>query len=71
MRWIIFKVVCFLSVFIFMQGAILPWAISNNFMPLWGDIILITAILMMWLALIDRLAFHLLKLIRSSDEVPE
>ena len=69
MRWILFKIILFISVFIFMQGAILPWAISNNSMPLWMDIILITLILMIWLAIIDRLAFHLLKLLRKNNEI--
>jgi len=71
MRWILFKVIAFISVFIFMQGAIMPWAISNNFMPLWADIILITLVLMMWLVVIDRLAFYLLKVIRRNDEATE
>lgn len=67
MRLMVFKVICFLALFIFAQGVILPWAISNNSMPLWVDIVLITLILMMWLAVIDRLAFHLLKLLRKND----
>lgn len=71
MRWIVFKVISFLSVFIFCQGVILPWAISNNMMPLWADIILVSVILMIWLAVIDRLAFHLLKVLRKNDELPE
>lgn len=71
MRMMIFKVIAFVSVFIFMQGAILPWAISNNYMPLWADIVLITIILMMWLAVIDRLAYHLLKVLRRNDEATE
>ena len=71
MKWMIFKVIAFISFFIFMQGAILPWAISNNFMPLWADIILLTIILMIWLAVIDRLAYHLLKVLRSKDEATE
>jgi hypothetical protein len=69
MRWMLFKIISFVSVFIFVQGAILPWAISNNVMPLWADIILITLILMMWLAVIDRLAHHLLKVLRRNDEL--
>jgi hypothetical protein len=71
MRWMIFKVISFVSVFIFTQGAILPWAISNNYMPLWADVILITLILLMWLAVIDRLAYHLLKVLRKNDEITE
>ena len=69
MRWIVFKIISFMAIFIFMQGAILPWAISNNIMPLWADIVLITIILLMWLAVIDRLAHHLLKILRSKDAV--
>lgn len=69
MRWMLFKIISFVSVFIFVQGAILPWAISNNVMPLWADIILVTIILMMWLAVIDRLAHHLLKILRRNDEL--
>lgn len=71
MRWILFKIISFVTAFIFMQGVILPWAISNNFVPLWADIILITIILMIWLAVIDQLAFHLLKLLRKNDEITE
>ncbi len=71
MRLMIFKVISFVSVFIFTQGAILPWAISNNYMPLWADVILITLILLMWLAVIDRLAYHLLKVLRKNDEITE
>ena len=69
MRWAIFKVISFITVFIFMQGVILPWVISNNIMPLWADIILISVILMMWLALIDRIAHQLLKVLRKNDEI--
>jgi hypothetical protein len=54
-----------------MQGAILPWAISNNLMPLWADIALITVILMMWLAAIDRIAFHFLKMLRKNNAITE
>ncbi len=71
MRWIVFKVISFMAVFIFTQGAILPWAISNNFMPLWADIILVSVILLMWLAVIDRMAYHLLKMLRKDDEITE
>jgi len=68
MRMMIFRVIVFLAVFIFMQGAILPWAISNDTMPLWADIILISIILLMWLVVIDRFAYHLLKILRTKDD---
>jgi hypothetical protein len=71
MRWILFKIITFAAVFIFTQGAILPWVISNNAMPLWVDIVLITVILMVWLAVIDRLAYLLIKALRRNDEVTE
>jgi len=71
MRMFLFKVLSFMAVFIFAQGVILPWAISNNTMPLWADIVLVTLILMMWLAVIDRMAYHLLKTLRKHDEPTE
>lgn len=70
MRFMVFKVIMFLAVFIFMQGAVLPWAISNNLMPLWADIILISLILVMWSIVIERLAEQILKTFRRSDELP-
>ena len=60
MRLVLIKVITSLAVFMFMQGVILPWAISNNFMPLWADIILIALILMMWVIVIDRIARRLI-----------
>ncbi len=71
MRMMVFKIISFLAVFIFMQGAILPWAISNDTMPLWADIVLITVILLMWLAAIDRIAYHLLNVLRKNDEATD
>jgi hypothetical protein len=71
MRLLLFKMIAFLGTFMFAQGVILPWAISNNSMPLWADIILVTIILMMWLAVIDRLAYHLLKVLRKNDEITD
>lgn len=71
MRWILFKIIAFAAVFIFTQGAILPWVISNNAIPLWLDIVLVTIILMVWLAVIDRLAYLLIKALRRNDEVTE
>lgn len=71
MRWILFKIISFVTAFIFMQGVILPWALSNSSMPLWADIILVTIVLMMWLAVIDRRAFYLLKQLRKNDEIAE
>ena len=69
MRRMVFKVIMFLAAFIFMQGAVLPWAISNNFMPLWADILLVALILLMWLIVIDRLAAHFLTTFRRDDEL--
>ena len=60
MRLMIFKIISFLAAFMFVQGVILPWTISNNFMPLWADLVLLTFILMMWVVVIDRLTRHFL-----------
>ena len=67
----LFKIISFGLIFIFLQAAILPWLISNNLMPLWADIILLTIILMMWLVVIDRLAYHVLRVMRKNDEATE
>lgn len=56
MRVIIFKIIAFMALFIYLQGVCLPWIVSNNFMPLWADVVLFTLILVMWIAGIDRLA---------------
>jgi hypothetical protein len=53
---VLIKVITFLAAFMFLQGVILPWTISNNFMPLWADIILLALIMMMWVIVIDRVA---------------
>lgn len=60
MRIVLFKIISFLAAFIFIQGVILPWTISNNMLPLWADVVLISLILMGWVAVIDRIAVNLL-----------
>lgn len=69
MRLMIFKVISMLAIFIFTQGVIFPWAVSNNRMPLWADILLITVILLMWFVVIDRITTQLLKAVRKNDEI--
>ncbi len=71
MRWMIFKVITFIAVFIFMQGTVLPWAVSNNIMPLWANIILLTVIVMVCLYTIDCMAYALIKFIRKNDEITQ
>lgn len=68
MRWTVFKVISFLVIFLFLQSTMLPWLISLDAMPLWVDILLITFVLLIWLAVIDRLAFQLLRALRKNDE---
>jgi len=68
MKMLIFKVICFLALFTFMQCAILPWLISNDSMPFWVDIVFITLVLMLWLIVIDRLAHQILKILRKKDD---
>ena len=69
MRLTLFKIIMFLAAFIFMQGVILPWTISNNMLPLWGDILLLSFILMMWVVVIDRISAQLLKKFKDEDEL--
>ncbi len=61
MRLTLIKIIAFFAAFLFCQGAILPWAISNNFMPLWADIILISLIIVIWLIIIEHVAMKCIK----------
>ncbi len=71
MRLTLFKVIMFLAAFIFLQGVILPWTISNNMLPLWGDILLLSFILMMWVVVIDRISAQLLNKFKDEDELTD
>ena len=50
------KVFAFFVGFIFLQLEVMPWLSQNEFMPLWADIGLMSGALMLFVALIDRLA---------------
>jgi phosphotransferase system glucose/maltose/N-acetylglucosamine-specific IIC component len=69
MRMTLIKVISFLAAFMFLQGVILPWTISNNFMPLWADIVLLALIMMMWVIVIDRVARRLIG--RFKEEIKD
>jgi hypothetical protein len=69
MRVTLFKIIMFLAAFIFLQGVILPWTISNNMLPLWGDILLLSFILMMWVVVIDRISAQLLNKFKDEDDL--
>ena len=68
MRWMTFKLISFFAIFLFTQGAILPWVISNDTMPLWLDIILLSFIMLMWMIAIDQIAFACIKLFRKIND---
>lgn len=67
MKIIAFKVVMFLAAVLFLQGVILPWTISNDVLPVWVDILILSGILMIWVALIDRVSVRIANRIRSED----
>lgn len=46
MRSALIKIVAFLAAFMCIQGILVPWIISNSFMPLWADIALLSLIMM-------------------------
>lgn len=71
MRWMIFKVIAFVAIFLFTHAVILPWAISNDVMPLWGNIIAVSFVVVLWLAFIDRIAFQLIRIVGGKDESTE
>lgn len=69
MKLTLIKIIAFLATFMFVQGIILPWTISNNYLPLWADIVLIALIMMMWGVIIDRIARRLID--RFKDDTDE
>jgi len=62
MRMTLFKIISFMAVFLFAQGAVLPWVISNNLLPLWADILLVSAVIFAWIVLIERLAMKCIRI---------
>lgn len=71
MRMTIFKVIMFLAAFVFMQGVILPWTVSNNMLPLWLDIVIFSCILMGWVAVLDRIGKALLRKYGAAIQTPD
>lgn len=59
MRWIVFKVISFIAVFIVTQGFLLPWIAATNLMPMWCAVLLISAIIVANLSLLDHLVIRL------------
>ncbi len=46
----------FLAAFLLLQGALLPWVISNDIFPLWMDIAMLAIILMGCVFVIEIMA---------------
>lgn len=53
MRFVIFKIIIFFTVFLIVQGFIMPWCISNHTLPVWADLFLIGLTLFAWVVVID------------------
>lgn len=68
MRWTIVKCIMFLSFAGYVQGIILPWAISNNRMPVWADILLVALILVMWVLAMERVATKLISKFKDDKD---
>ncbi len=56
MRKTCLKIFAFFIAFIIMQIKVMPWMMNNQMIPLWGDILMISTSLMLWVAFIDNLA---------------
>jgi len=61
------KVFAFFVAFIFTQLIVLPWMSSNELLPLWADILVMSAGLVLFLALVDRVTCKLWR----EDELSE
>lgn len=59
MRKSCLKIFAFLTAFIFTQLIVLPWMSSNELLPLWADILVMSAGLVLFLALVDRVTSKL------------
>jgi hypothetical protein len=65
MKLMIFKIIICFSSFLFMLTNIIPWVISNDFMPFWADIILMSIFLMIWLFFLDLLLIQIMRFLRK------
>lgn len=61
MRATCYKVLLFIVGFVFIQGCILPWVISNNVLPVWADIAILGALVFLWVFLIDKLVSNAIR----------
>ncbi len=68
MKWLMFKLISILGCFSLMVGIVLPWTVSNNLLPIWLDIVIISGLIMVWIAVIERLALWLINCKGLHDE---
>jgi hypothetical protein len=68
MRWVAFKIIMFLAACLFVQGAILPWVISNNILPIWMDILFLGLLLFIFGLAIEKIANKLSAIAKDWDE---
>jgi len=68
MRWLIIKCIGFIAFTAYIQGIILPWAISNNRMPIWADILLIVIILTGWVFVLECVAIKLISKLQDDKK---
>jgi hypothetical protein len=69
MRWKLFKVFMFLGGFLYTQLWLMPRVLSVSGFPLWINVILMTLMLTLWMALIDLIIRYINKKFGSNDAV--
>lgn len=69
MKWILLKIILFFGGFIVLIGTILPMAISNNFLPLWCNILLSSIVFMGYMMVTENLIKKAIKIKRKTNVI--
>lgn len=57
----LYKVILTFVGLLFVQGCILPWVLSNNVLPVWADLGILSLIVCLWIFIIEKLVSNAMK----------
>jgi hypothetical protein len=69
MRWLAFKLISFICVFLFSMEIIFPYIMANTLLPLTWAILLLSVIIVTAMDIIERLTLHLINNFRNSQKL--
>lgn len=61
MRLVIYKSILLFMLIIVVQGCVLPWIISNDVLPMWACICLLSGLVFLWVFVIDKLVSNAIR----------